>query len=71
MVYNYTISYAKAKKQHIDKIYEKVSSSGGANKIRAYLVSASDDIVDSNKDTISNRNGDKITNSNANMAMAA
>ena len=63
MVYNDTTSDAKAKKHHINKIAEKVSSSGGANKPRAWLVSASDAVADSNEDTISN--------SNVNMDVAA
>ena len=54
-----------------DNITEKVSSSGGANKLRAYLVSASDAVADSNEDKIPISNGDKISNSNVNMAMAA
>ena len=33
--FNNTISYAKAKKHHIDKLAEKVSSYGGANNLRA------------------------------------
>ena len=71
VVYNDTISFAKAKKQHIDNIAEKVSSSGGANKLRALLVSTYDAFVDSNEDTIINSNGDTITSINVNMAVAA
>ena len=71
MVYNYTISVAKANKHHSNKRSEKLSSSGGDNKLRAYLVSASDYVVDINEDTISNRNGDTVFNSNVNMDVAA
>ena len=71
MVYNDTNSDAKAKKHHINKLAEKVSISGGANKIRSYLVSAYDNVVDRNGDTISNRNGNTISNSNSNMGVAA
>ena len=70
VVYNDKISYAKAKKHHTDKLSEKVSSSCGDNKIRAYLVSASDAVADTNEDKIFNRNGDIITNRNVNMAAA-
>ena len=56
MVYNNTISYEKAKKHHINKISEKVSSSGGTNKLRAYLVSAFVDVAGRNEDIFSNRN---------------
>ena len=71
MVYNDTASYATAKKHHIDKLAEKVSISGCANKLRAYLVSASDAVVDSNVNTFSNSNGNTISNSNVNMDLAA
>ena len=71
MVYNDTTSDTKSKKHHIDNISEKLSSYGGANKLRSYLVSASESVVDSNEDTISNRNGNTISNSNSNMGVAA
>ena len=71
VVYNNTISYAKAKKNHIYKLAEKVSISGGANNLRAYLVSAPDNVGDSNGNKISNSNGDKISNRNVNTDMIA
>ena len=71
MVYNDTISVSKANKQHIDNIDEKVSSSGGDNKLRTYLVYFSDAAVDINEVIIPNINVDTIFNSNVNMAVAS
>ena len=71
MVYNNTISDSKENKQQINTFAEKVSSSGGDNKLRAYLFSDSDDVVNSNEDTLTNSNGNTITNSNINMSVEA
>ena len=70
MVYNNTISDTKANKYHTDRLDGKVSSSGGDNNLRAYLVSASDAVTDSNEDKISNSNGNTITNINVKMVVA-
>ena len=66
-----TISNAKAKKHHIDKLDEKVSIYGGANKLIAYLVYDSEAVMDINEDKISNINGNTMTNSNVSMSVEA
>ena len=70
LVYKNTISDSKSKKHNINKLSVKVSIYGGDNKLRAYLVSDSDYVAYRNEDTISNSNGNTITNINVKMVVA-